>query len=522
MTRTPLTKSPRVARRDTAPPSMKVQRQWNPMSLLQRKCACGGDAGMGGGCPECAKKRLQRKGTGDIGGLQTPAIVHDVLRGPGAPLDAATRSFFEPRFDHDFGQVRVHADARAAESARAVNAQAYTVGSDIVFGGGRYAPQSAGGRGLLGHELTHVVQQAGTAGASPSATEASQHAAEQEAEDNARSLGSGEGIVLRGRSMPRLLQRRGEGKDPIHDPIIEEYRRRHGLPPGGRDEQGKSVGPSDADIKYKLAPAEEQARRRQPRSIQNFKRHRFGIFDAELVSDRGGGNPPCQLTATTRVKFNFPNTSGVWPQGRTATWQQEFIDLVQKKWSYRYLLVPASSCPDDVCQTVAVRVRIVPVQTGQHHTVNVLYNKSSSARSNVANPGGQGTFYEPDIRGQTALHETGHFFGVEHIRCDDNGWSCYGITAGQSDDLMGRGTFISARDYAPFVEVMRALTHCEWRTQSSHTRDVPSWALALGLTLGVGAAFLGVVLGLGLGGILGFGLLYGGLGAGLGWLIDTE
>jgi hypothetical protein len=320
--------------------------------------------------------------------------------------------------------------------------------------------------------------------------------------------------------VPRLLQRRVPPGDPIHDPIVEDYRRRHGLPAGGRDQEGRSVGPSDSQIKYRLAPAEAEARRRRPRSIQNFQRHGFGLFDAELVADRGGGNPPCQLTITTRVKFNYPNTQGVWPQGRTATWQQEFIDRVQQRWSYRYLLMPAASC-DDVCTHVAVRVRVVPVATGQHHTFNVFYNKPSGARSNVANSAqAPGTLYEEDVRSATSLHEGGHLFGLEHIRCDDNGWTCYGVTAGQSDDVMGRGSFISARDYAPFVEVLRALTHCEWRTHDTHSREVPSWMLGggiIGLGFGLGLATL---LGAGLGLILVSGLIYGALGAGIGWLAD--
>jgi hypothetical protein len=67
----------------------------------------------------------------------------------------------EPRFGHDFSKVRIHADAQAAESARAVSAKAYTVGQHIVFGQGRYAPQSSEGQRLIAHELTHVVQQNG-------------------------------------------------------------------------------------------------------------------------------------------------------------------------------------------------------------------------------------------------------------------------------------------------------------------------------------------------------------------------
>lgn len=128
--------------------------------VLQRKCACGNHTGAGGECDECGKKEtLQRKATskGFVG--QVPAIVNEVLRSPGQPLDVQTRAFFEPRFGHDFSQVRLHADAKAAESARAVNALAYTVGSEVVFGPGRFSPTTTEGRLLLTHELTHVVQQ---------------------------------------------------------------------------------------------------------------------------------------------------------------------------------------------------------------------------------------------------------------------------------------------------------------------------------------------------------------------------
>jgi hypothetical protein len=88
-----------------------------------------------------------------------PAVVHAVLKSPGRPLDRETRAFFEPRFGHDFSRVRVHSDAQAGESARAVNALAYTVGHDIVFDTGKFAPHSVHGKHLLAHELTHVVQQ---------------------------------------------------------------------------------------------------------------------------------------------------------------------------------------------------------------------------------------------------------------------------------------------------------------------------------------------------------------------------
>jgi hypothetical protein len=94
-------------------------------------------------------------------GITPPPVVHDVLRSSGQPLDAGLRAFMEPRFGHDFSQVRVHTDPTAAHSAVALNARAYTTGSDVVFGGGEFRPQSHEGRMLLAHELTHVCQASG-------------------------------------------------------------------------------------------------------------------------------------------------------------------------------------------------------------------------------------------------------------------------------------------------------------------------------------------------------------------------
>src|SRR5919106_1182486 len=128
--------------------------------LLQRKCACGQHTVAGGSCSGCASKKdsLQRRAASVETRSEIPSIVHDVLNSPGQPLDTSTRAFMEPRFRHDFSQVRIHADAKAAESARSVNAEAYTVGSRIIFNAGQYAPSTRTGKNLLAHELTHVLQ----------------------------------------------------------------------------------------------------------------------------------------------------------------------------------------------------------------------------------------------------------------------------------------------------------------------------------------------------------------------------
>jgi hypothetical protein len=124
-----------------------------PPQISRKYAACEGE-----------ERQLRKKPDGytEHGLSNTPASVHEVLRSPGQPLDAATRAYFEPRFGHDFSSVRVHADEKAAQSAHSIHAHAYTAGHDIVFGEGKFAPAPEGRR-LLAHELTHVVQQGGAA-----------------------------------------------------------------------------------------------------------------------------------------------------------------------------------------------------------------------------------------------------------------------------------------------------------------------------------------------------------------------
>jgi hypothetical protein len=203
-------------------------------TVLQRKCACGGSAGLTGECSECENKTLtlQRRTSDRSETDQVPPIAHEVLSlpripmmqakltigesdhplereadriaeqvlaapvhsvassapvhiqrftrqasgqadmvapasvdrvlaSPGSPLEPALQQDMEQRFGYDFSQVRVHTDAAAERSAQDVNANAYTVGHNIVFGAGRFSPGTHEGRRLLAHELTHVVQQTG-------------------------------------------------------------------------------------------------------------------------------------------------------------------------------------------------------------------------------------------------------------------------------------------------------------------------------------------------------------------------
>jgi hypothetical protein len=137
-----------------------------PVVLLQRKCACGGNSsGLTSECAECngqpltLQRRAVNSNAGRMNESAVPPVVHETLAASGQSLDAPVRERMESHFGHNFSHVRIHTDARASESARAVSAQAYTVGRDVVFQKDHYQPQTAAGEKLLTHELAHVVQQ---------------------------------------------------------------------------------------------------------------------------------------------------------------------------------------------------------------------------------------------------------------------------------------------------------------------------------------------------------------------------
>ena len=185
-----------------------------PRGVLQRKCPCGKHA-TGGECEECGKKKRElqlRKGTyTEPSGV--PGVVHQALRSPGQPLDTGTRAFMEPRFGYDFSGVRVHTGEDAAESARAVNALAYTVSRNVVFGAGQYAPATLAGKRLLAHELTHVAQQ-GAALQRSDSVGAEYDTAEQEADTFAERAIAGAGPLKVGPASVPIVQRQAAGSKP--------------------------------------------------------------------------------------------------------------------------------------------------------------------------------------------------------------------------------------------------------------------------------------------------------------------
>jgi hypothetical protein len=121
---------------------------------LDRKCTGCGDEGAN-------LLRSEALGAGRGVSGEAPAVVHEALRAPGSALDPPTHALMSTRFGADFKGVRIHTDRRAAESAAAIGARAFTVGRDVVFAEGQYAPRGEVGLRLIAHELAHVIQQGG-------------------------------------------------------------------------------------------------------------------------------------------------------------------------------------------------------------------------------------------------------------------------------------------------------------------------------------------------------------------------
>lgn len=227
-----------------------------PERSLQRACSGGG------GCPRCQMdehRRLQTKHVDSTESGQTvaPPIVEEALANGGGSLPGGLRADMEQCFGHHFGRVRLHTHALAAESAAAVGARAYTVGPDVVFAAGEYAPDTDAGRRLIAHELAHVVQQdaarapngrAGrTIGAVDDPPERGAETAAQRANEDTEpgiasaSLSAGVGRVARA----PMLQRDdgpGEKKEEIPIPRVP-YREK--APTGKTEpEEGEVKGPT--------------------------------------------------------------------------------------------------------------------------------------------------------------------------------------------------------------------------------------------------------------------------------------
>jgi hypothetical protein len=223
----------------------------------------------------------------------------EILRSPGEPLNASTRAAMEPRFGHDFSRVRVHADNRAAASAEQANASAYTVGRDIVFAGGQYKPQTATGRDLLAHELTHVVQQkdaAARAGNEQLITEPIHHL-EQEA-DRVAARATSAPIASLHRA-PALAVQKQPATQPTTQPTTQPATQ-----PASQPASQPAAAPAVTEIKG-LPKTERQAIKVSPFSPFNdaWKKN----IELYYTDPKGSGGDKFP-TSEGNVKVNFGST----------------------------------------------------------------------------------------------------------------------------------------------------------------------------------------------------------------------
>ncbi len=253
-------------------------------------------------------------------GASAPSIVSEVLSAPGQSVSPGVRAEMEARFGQSFDGVRIHTDPKAASSAAAVGALAYTVGSHIIFGAQRYAPGTEAGKRLLVHELAHVIQQGDSATPSTPRIAAGAGSLEREAE-SATSSGedapayrrirarAGETVLLRQKrpkspapDEPRLLKPPLEAKDKPSpeerkDLEAEERRlsdevRKGGPPPRELERLDRGDAPSPEEKVKELEEGAKEARRLRgiQRDCDELKRKDEsgeGLSENELLKLQG-------------------------------------------------------------------------------------------------------------------------------------------------------------------------------------------------------------------------------------------
>jgi hypothetical protein len=185
---------------------------------------------------------IQAKGSSSSEAEVTTGIESKInsLKGGGQPLPESTKRYFEPRYGYDFSGVRVHTDSKASETAKSINAKAFTTGKDIVFGAGQYYPEISGGKRLLAHELTHVVQQSGGNLQLKNSVGQLRENFGQETDRMARPITVWEKRPVQKEADYELVRRQAEGEKPALVPILESTRQIRAR--GGLANKGKLVG----------------------------------------------------------------------------------------------------------------------------------------------------------------------------------------------------------------------------------------------------------------------------------------
>ncbi len=191
------------------------------------------------------------------------------------------------------------------------------------------------------------------------------------------------------------------------------------------------------------------------------------LYDAEL--DRR----ITTVTLNMKVQFNFSDALSPWPSDAAKqTWQNSFINLVENRWSYRYYLIPMTTCSAEPSNVYYARMNVIPVTTNPHYTMNIRYSTTFQGSAvnrtdRTARMDALDVEQRDDIPQIPAEHEFGHMLGLPHIDCDSNADHCYGDTPEEKADVMGQGKNVAPQDYTPFTSTMYFFTGCNW--MASHT-----------------------------------------------------
>jgi hypothetical protein len=395
---------------------------------IQRKCK---------GCEE-EEEKIQTKRQ-DSAPSMNPGAALRAVQGSSAPLPGEVRSYFEPRFGHDFSQVRVHADGEAALGAQAVQARAFTFGDHVVFGAGEYAPNSGPGRKLLAHELTHVVQ---------------------------RQRGGSSGIQRQGR----------EGTSEFEEHVLTPPQLSNGVWTGNvkRQEFAPASGSQlREEISSATVPVEFD-----PSSCVVHLRHTYAFVAGD--------------TTTQGICEDPPHTQPVAPvsAARLREIQTQYMQAVTTGLNNWYSVRLEGDGCESACagQNIPIRVDPTVAAGGSANTTIIVVNRGGRADA--------GTICAPDFNAGTNVHEGGHqvlgvgdeyreedpqtlarvprWGRIERVR--DTDWSYMG-----SHHSYGRFALFNERHFAHVPEFLRAVfPGCRARLVALSRPVIPDFRFGVG------------------------------------------
>jgi len=344
------------------------------------------------------KRSVQRASSSD-GNLQTSSNLESQLssnKGGGSPLSDEVRSFMEPRFGAEFSQVQVHTDSEAVQMNRELSAQAFTHGSDVYFGAGKYNPSSSDGKQLLAHELTHVVQQGG-------ASELKRKPVESVAQKDDR--------VIQRQTKPTVTPTADQGIRPAWgkrgqqtNHTTAQSNKRWAHQPEEKIVQRQSsshyigwglIQRQDATKTKEDTPEVKQAKEDHTKFVAssymwpNYTTGRNGKFDVDY-------QPSSNLVnITVKVKLEFPDIkeTGFAKIFREFGYMVNYITQVQKAWSNRYTFKNVRE-PQSIwgkLNPTTVQVNVVPVQANEHFLVQAYLNTAGTANVSGDNKGTRNT-----------------------------------------------------------------------------------------------------------------------------------